>query len=237
MDNLLEKLKQGDNAPRRRNRRGNRRSSANHKTERKSAFIGTGGEAAMAADMLASLQRDGFLAPFDTSKNESKNTAERKSSKLSSTPIIEENDHEQSNKEQTHISQPNEEQSHENQTAEEKSSENNPSENKFDEEPQSQRNTISNDDKKEVRFDTNPQQEFNEINEEKDEESLKLQSEDFNIGQDHVHEEKASHDMNVNSNDRQNNTNYNDNNNNNNNTNNNNSGEDDSFSHLGLIVS
>lgn len=232
MDNLLEKLKQGDNAPRRRNRRGNRRSSANHKPERKSAFIGTGGEAAMAADMLASLQRDGFLAPSDTSKNESKNTTESKSSRLSSTPIIEENDHEQSNKEQTHISQSNEEQSNENQTAEEELNENNPSENKFDEEPQSQRNTISNDDKKEVRFDTNPQQDLNEINEEKDEESLKLQSEDFNIGQgNHVHEEKASHDMIVNSNDRQNNTNDNDNNNNNN------SGEDDSFSHLGLIVS
>lgn len=73
MDTLLDKLKQGDSAPRRRVRKGNRRSSVPHVSQSQSDFSGAGNEAAMAADMLASLQNNGFLAPLTKTIEESAN--------------------------------------------------------------------------------------------------------------------------------------------------------------------
>ncbi|EIM20637.1 hypothetical protein WALSEDRAFT_60895 [Wallemia mellicola CBS 633.66] len=61
MDTLLEKLKQGESAPRRRARRGNRKSSLPPIPQGQSSVSHAGNEAAMAADMLASLQNNGFL--------------------------------------------------------------------------------------------------------------------------------------------------------------------------------
>lgn len=61
MDTLLEKLKQGESAPRRRARRGHRKSSLPPIPQGQSNVSHTGNEAAMAADMLASLQNNGFL--------------------------------------------------------------------------------------------------------------------------------------------------------------------------------
>ncbi|TIB07010.1 hypothetical protein E3P89_04075 [Wallemia ichthyophaga] len=76
MDTLLDKLKQGDTAPRRRARKGNRRSSVPHASQSQSDLSGPGNEAAMAADMLASLQNNGFLAPLTKTIEESANENE-----------------------------------------------------------------------------------------------------------------------------------------------------------------